>query len=63
MTRKHFKALAEAIRRMNLSKVDKLVVIEAICEVCASFNNGFKYSTFHEACGLDELREGRHEQL
>ena len=52
MTRKHFESLAAAIRYMTLDMTTKQYVAEAIADVCALHNSGFKRGRFMEACGL-----------
>ena len=47
MTRKHFDAIAEALRATNASNQ----TIEAMALVCAHFNTNFQYDKFLEASG------------
>lgn len=52
MTRKHFEALAESIRFMELDYGTKRHVAEHVANVCKQFNSGFERQRFLEACGV-----------
>lgn len=52
MTRKHFEALAETIKYLDLSEQDKRHVAEHVGSVCMSFNVEFDRERFYEACGV-----------
>ena len=49
MTRKHFKALAEAIREID-NGIERTRTALLIAQVCQKFNDGFDYDKFYEAC-------------
>ena len=46
MTHQHFKALADAISKLDLNVNDRDHVSEEIGKVCASFNSAFKKDLF-----------------
>ena len=50
MTRRHFRALAAAIRELP-DNPTKWQVISAISQVCRSFNHNFDWQRFKAACG------------
>ncbi len=52
MTRRHFQALATAIRDLP-DNPTKLQVFSAIAQVCSSFNYNFDWQRFKAACGVD----------
>ena len=59
MTRKHFTALAEALKRERpngcvASSVQWIAEVRAIADVCRSFNPGFDRERFYAACGFQE---------
>jgi len=66
MTRKHFRALADALKTNQPSansgncqrdaELFKNIVV-AIGTACRSFNSRFNADRFHRACGLDSIRE------
>ncbi len=49
MTRRHFLALAEAVRSLELSPADRLRVAEALADVCRQFNGRFDRERFLRA--------------
>lgn len=51
MSRKHFRALAEAINQIS-DDVDRKRTARLIGEVCANCNSHFKWSTWNNACGV-----------
>ena len=51
MTRKHFKALAEAISKIE-DEVARRAAAYAIAPVCRQFNPSFDRGRFLEACGV-----------
>jgi Ca2+-binding EF-hand superfamily protein len=51
MSRKHFKALAEAIKSIS-NEQERERVANLIAEVCASQNPRFSFTTFYRACGV-----------
>jgi len=53
MTRKHFKAIAEAISRIK-DEGDRCDVAYRIARVCATSNPRFNFSKFMEACNAEE---------
>lgn len=63
MSRKHFAALARALRAElesadTLDKWEGVVeAIVAIAGVCADFNSRFDRGRFYDACGLSEEKE------
>jgi hypothetical protein len=60
MTRKHFKALAQALKseRPSVDWGNKHLQwtqdVKAIAEVCAKFNEDFDFNRFFEACGAKD---------
>ena len=59
MTRKHFQAFAEALKRERpdsclASHVQWTAEVRAIADVCRSFNPGFDRERFYTACGFQE---------
>ena len=50
MTKKHFRALAEAIRRLDIRPEDKRKVALAIGMVCKLDNQAFDWNYWHQAC-------------
>ena len=49
MTRKHFKALADAIANLS-DNPTKMEVISAIAGACRHFNSRFDWGKFTDAC-------------
>lgn len=56
MTKKHFRAFADAISQIH-SPADRQLVARHVADICGQLNARFQYSTFYLACGLD--REGK----
>lgn len=60
MTRKHFKALAQALKseRPIVGWTNKYVQwaqdVKALAEACAEFNENFDFERFYVACGAKE---------
>jgi hypothetical protein len=52
MTKKHFIALAEAIKGLDMGPVHKRKVAIAIGYVCQQFNPVFNWNTWYEHCGV-----------
>lgn len=58
MTRKHFKAIAAAIREANLNNENEReairlrIVTEKLADVCKADNDRFNKAKFMEACGF-----------
>lgn len=52
MSRKHFQALADAIKTIE-SAEERRRVAELVARVCASQNQHFSYSRFYAACGVE----------
>lgn len=52
MSRKHFRALAEAISGISCADERKRVA-ELIGDVCAGCNGNFNWSTWYSACGVE----------
>lgn len=50
MSRKHFQAMADAIR--ELAPEARKAAAEAMAKVCKSFNPRFDESRFLQACGV-----------
>ena len=50
MTRKHFAALAAAIRQIE-DYNERRRAAELIARACRQFNSGFSYERFYAACG------------
>jgi hypothetical protein len=50
MTRKDYILIAESIRNMNISMVDKLLVICSMGEMLEKENPKFDFHKFHNAC-------------
>lgn len=53
MTRKHFKAIADAIKNTKLTDSKRRELANNIADNLREFNSGFKRDTFLEACGVD----------
>jgi len=51
MSRKHFEAIAEAIRSIESIEARRIAA-EKLAAVCAGQNSRFNYSRFMKACGL-----------
>jgi len=49
MTRRHFRAIANAISELDLSSDDREHVAEELAKVCAQFNNAFDTRLFLHA--------------
>ena len=49
MTRRHFAAIAEAVRFLELTRANRLQVAEALADVCRRFNSRFDRGRFLEA--------------
>ena len=53
MTRRHFRAIANAISELDLSSDNREHVAEELAKVCAQFNNAFDTKIFlHTARGF-----------
>lgn len=52
MTRKHFKAIAEAIKTLDAPPEAKREFAAAMARVCRSTNPAFDWTKFMEACGV-----------
>lgn len=52
MTRRHFKAIAQAIRDTKLSKRARRELVIGLCLELSAFNPRFNWERFTEACGL-----------
>jgi hypothetical protein len=52
MTRKHFVALAEAVRFLEADYGTRLAVAKAVASVCRRFNSRFSEYRFLAACRL-----------
>ena len=50
MSRKHFEAIAKAIRENNMSKDHKVILAESLRESFSQANRAFNYSRFLDAC-------------
>lgn len=51
MSRKHFKALAEAIKGIECS-IERERMASLIGNVCAECNSNFNWSIWNNACGI-----------
>jgi len=51
MTRKDFKAIAEAIAKIEDLQI-RVTIAEAMARTCAQDNPRFDQSRFYEACGV-----------
>ena len=60
MTRRHFLALAEAIRFAHLDPETRAVVAEAIADACSRFNGRFDRGRFIRAA-IEPLKTSRRE--
>ena len=60
MTRKHFRAIAEAISTIRYNQ-DRMNVAKLIGDVCAESNERFNRSTWYAACECDPNRDLRGE--
>ncbi len=66
MSRKHFKLLAEALKRMKPSQADIELLrgeynqwcsdVQAVASACAESNNNFDRGTFYAACEYNRDR-------
>lgn len=56
MTKKHFEALAAALRTTSLTDKDHANVSHRIADVCARFNPNFDRARFLKACGVEESK-------
>ena len=53
MSKKHFKALADMVKGLQILKEDdRLIVALALADTCKEFNPLFNRSRFLEACGF-----------
>lgn len=56
MSRKHYKLIAEAIRRKLIASGQcrdaQLAMVRAVADALKADNSAFRYDTFFEACGL-----------
>jgi hypothetical protein len=50
MTRKHFKAIADTIKNLQVSDEDRKQIATAFAFTCDGFNNHFNLDKFIEAC-------------
>jgi len=53
MSRKHFRALAEAISGISCAEERKRTA-ELVGAVCAGSNGRFNWSTWYSACGVEQ---------
>ncbi len=51
MTRKHFKAIAEAIAKIT-DDYQRAELAESVADVCKASNPNFKRDLFYRACGV-----------
>ena len=51
MSRKHFKALAEAIAKIQ-DDAQRAELAESVADVCKADNPNFKRDLFYRACGV-----------
>ena len=53
MSKKHFKALADMVKGLQILKEDdRLIVALSLADTCKEFNLRFDRSRFLEACGF-----------
>ena len=52
MTRRHFKALAESVRFLDVNHETRFVVARALAAVCRRFNSRFSEYRWYTACGV-----------
>lgn len=50
MTRRHFEAIAKAIRESQAKELDKKIIARELAMVFAEMNPRFDFSRFFEAC-------------
>jgi len=55
MSRKHFRALAEAIAGIN-DEGDRIHTAQLIGVVCAECNDRFNWATWYSACNVDRSK-------
>jgi len=55
MSRKHFKAFAEAIASVDIDKNERATLVNLIGKVCADENKNFDWMKFGEACEFREV--------
>lgn len=53
MSRKHFKAFAEAISEIT-DRVERIRVAQLVATVCKQSNSNFDYYKFMHACGVQD---------
>ena len=51
MTRKHFKAIAEAVSLMKVDKTSRIIIAFALAETLKQFNPAFNKERFIDKCG------------
>lgn len=56
MSKKHFKALAEAISTIK-DDAERFRTAHLVASVCCQFNVNFNRSTFFDACNVDPYGE------
>jgi hypothetical protein len=53
MTRKHFEAIAAAVRETELAHGDRIALAHKLGRTLAAYNPSFQFDRFIKACGVE----------